>query len=87
MMPYIDDVLKKQKLEFEFKQVGLKWGVFETIRREGISLEVGCVYIGTAANCRTYVEQRRSKQALKQEEMRGMNPYINPQADGVISVG
>ena len=86
-MPYIEDVLKKQKLEFEFKRVELKWGVFETIIREGVSLEVGCVSIGTVADCRMYVEQRRSKQALKQEEMRGMNPYINPQADGVISVG
>ena len=83
-MPYIEDVLKRVTLEFEFKQVGMKWGVFETIRREDVRLEVGCVYIGTAADCRTYVGQRRSKQALKIEEMRGRNPYINPQKDGVI---
>jgi len=86
-MPYIEDILQRRKLEFEFKQVGVKWGVFETIRRENVKLDVGCVFIGTANLCREYVGQRRSRQELKLEEMRGKNPYINPQADGVISVG
>lgn len=91
-MPYIESLLQK-KLVFEFRQVGLKWGVFEKVQKEDVTVEVGCVYIGTAADCREYVNQRRSKQALKEEEKRGTNPFIerfprrDPLKDGVISMG
>jgi hypothetical protein len=73
---YIEELLQK-KLQFEFKHVGLKWGVFESTKIDGVHIEIGCVYIGDAANCRKYVEQRRAKRALKEEELRGRNPLLN----------
>ena len=66
-MPYIDDKLPKQ-VKFEFRPVGLKFGVYEP--------KAGCVFIGTAAECREYVSQRRSKEELKVAE-RGLNPEVS----------
>jgi len=72
---YIEDLLPKP-LKFEFKQVGLKWGVFEQVKKEDVTIEVGCVFVGTAAECRRYVEERKSKDALRVAE-RGLNPQVD----------
>jgi hypothetical protein len=85
---YIEELLQK-KLQFEFKPVGLKWGAFESVKRDGVRIEIGCVFIGTAPQCREYVQQRKSKQGLKEEELRGRNPLLNTYdrpKDGVIWV-
>ena len=66
-MPYIDDKLPKQ-VKFEFRLVGLKFGVYDP--------KAGCVFIGTAVECREYVSQRRSKEELKVAE-RGLNPAVS----------
>jgi len=66
-MPYIDDKLPKQ-VKFEFRPVGLKFGVYDP--------KAGCVFIGTAVECREYVSQRRSKEELKVAE-RGLNPEVS----------
>ena len=75
---YIEDVLPTT-LQFEFQAVrsrgALKVGVFETISKESVQIPVGCVCIGTANDCREYVAQRRSKQAIT-AEMRGSNPQV-----------
>ena len=81
---YIEDLLEK-KLMFEFKQVGLKWGVFERVKREDVTMEVGCVFIGDVTECRKYVQDRRSQQAIAVEERKGHNPFIIKRGfDGVI---
>jgi len=76
-MAYIEDRLPKIKI-FEVKPVGIKWGVYEP--------NVGCVFIGTAAEVRSYQNQRRSKDELKVAE-RGLNPDVSRYGkikDGVI---
>lgn len=88
---YIEDLLEKN-LNFEFKHVGAKWGVYEKVRKEDVLLSVGCVFIGTAPECRAYVQERKSKQAVREEEQRGRNPliefydrrYASKGRDGVI---
>ena len=67
MSPFIEERLPKIKI-FEVKPVGLKWGVYEP--------NVGCVFIGTAAEVREYQNQRRSKEELKVAE-RGLNPEMS----------
>ena len=57
---------------FDIRPVGTKHGVYETVQKEKVSLNVGCVFIGEISLCRKYIEQRRSQQAV-QEEMRGRN--------------
>ena len=57
---------------FDIRPVGTKHGVYETLRKEDVSQNVGCVFIGEITLCRKYIEQRRSKRAI-QEEMRGSN--------------
>ena len=66
-MPYIDDKLPKQ-VKFEFRPVGLKFGVYDP--------KAGCVFIGTAAEVRQYQDQRRVKEELKVAE-RGLNPEVS----------
>ena len=82
-MPYIEDL--KAELQFEIKTLTpVKCFVHEA--------EVGAVFVGSIPACREYIQQRRSKQALKEEEKRGRNPmidrfdrmYRNPKRDGVI---
>ena len=91
-MPYLTDLLQK-KLMFDIKAVGMRWGVYEYVTKELVTLDVGCVFIGTVAQCRTYIQQRRSRQELKEEESRGRNPMIDyydrktAKRDGVIEWG
>jgi hypothetical protein len=85
---YIEELLQK-KLLFDIKPVGLKYGVFEKTKRDGVLINIGCVCVGDVPQCRAYIAQRRSKQELREEELRGNNPFIERYArqDGVISVG
>jgi hypothetical protein len=73
---YIEDMLPKV-LNFEFREVGIagKWGVFEHVKKEDCIISVGCVFVGTAVECRTYVAQRNSK-----AELRAIERVLNPRA-------
>lgn len=63
-------------LLFEFKSVGLRWGVFESVRKNNTTIAVGCVFIGTAPECRAYVAQREAKKALQDEERSITSPAV-----------
>jgi hypothetical protein len=66
-MPFIDD-MRARKFEIKPTSITGKYMVMESL--------VGCVCIGTNADCREYVAQRRTQQAIK-EEMRGFNPLFS----------
>ena len=71
---FIEDVLPRRSI-FEFKPTAdKKLGVYESFRKEGVTIEVGCVAVcesGTAA--RRYVAARKTSQELREVE-RTLNP-------------
>jgi len=91
-MPYIDDLLKKE-LRFEFVPVGAtKFGVHEYIKKEDVLLKVGCVFVGSAVDCRTYVAERKAREDVRAEERAHRNPlleqydrrFVRRMTDGVL---
>jgi hypothetical protein len=78
-MPFIEEYIashrepkstwKPLEIEYELRPLGVKHQV--------IHHKAGCTFIGTMENCRAYIQQQRSKQAVRKAELefrRGANP-------------